>query len=74
MAYGDFLIGASSPVVFLVPVVEDEERFGAVCGGLGERDRVDEAFEREGPAPRDGQHLGSDEIAHLGQRVQRDIG
>ncbi|SFG36682.1 hypothetical protein SAMN02787118_119127 [Streptomyces mirabilis] len=63
--------GRVLPVVFVPAVLEDEERFGAVCGCFGERDGFGEAFERERLALGDAQHFISDETANLGQRAQR---
>ncbi|WP_406469251.1 hypothetical protein [Streptomyces sp. NBC_01594] len=60
--------GRVLPVVFVPVVLEDEERFGAMCGCFGERDSFSEAFERERLALGDAQHSISDETAYLGQR------
>jgi hypothetical protein len=54
------------PVVFVLAIFEDEERFAAMCGCFGDRDGFSEAFERERLALRDVQHFISDETANLG--------
>jgi hypothetical protein len=48
------------PVVFVLAIFEDEERFAAMCGCFGDRDGFSEAFERERLALRDAQHFISD--------------
>lgn len=63
--------GRVLPVVFVSAILEDEERFGAMCGCFGERDGFGEAFERERLASGDAQHVINDETANLGQRAQR---
>lgn len=56
---------------FVLAILEDEERFCAMCGCFGERDGFSEAFERERLALGDAQHFISDEAADLGQCAQR---
>lgn len=63
--------GRVLPAVFVPVILEDEERFCAMCGCFGERDGFSEAFERERLALGDAQHFISDETANLGQRAQR---
>lgn len=63
--------GRVLPVVFVPAIVEDEERFCAMCGCFGERDGFREAFERERLALGDAQHVISNQAANLGQRAQR---
>ena len=62
---GDVLPGyarPSAPVDILVSaILEDEERFCAMCGCFGERDGFSEAFERERLALGDAQHFISDD-------------
>lgn len=63
--------GRVLPVGLVPAILEDEERFCAMCGCFGERDGFSEAFERERLALGDAQHFISDETANLGQRAQR---
>jgi hypothetical protein len=54
------------PVVLVLAIFEDEERFAAMRGCFGDRDGFSEAFERERLGLRDAQHFISDETANLG--------
>lgn len=63
--------GRVLPADCVPAIVEDEERFCAMCGRFGERDGFSEALEREGLALGDAQYFFSNQTANLRQSAQR---